>query len=118
MVSAGVTNPPPERPDGRSRMEQIADSLCDLVGGTPLVRLSRFAHGLPGEVIAKMELLNPLASVKDRVGLAMVEQAEKDGHLKPGGTVIEPTSGNTGIAVAWVAQVKGYRAILTMPDRK
>ena len=97
-------------------MERIADSLCELVGSTPLVRLARFARDLPGEVIAKMESLNPLASVKDRIGLAMIEQAEKDGKLKKGGTIIEPTSGNTGIALAWVARVKGYRAILTMPE--
>lgn len=97
-------------------MERIAESLCDLVGSTPLVRLARFAGDLPGEVIAKMESLNPLASVKDRIGLAMIEQAEKDGKLKKGGTIIEPTSGNTGIALAWVARVKGYRVILTMPE--
>ena len=97
-------------------MELIAASLCDVVGSTPLVRLARLARGLPGEVIAKMESLNPLASVKDRIGLAMIEQADKDGRLEAGGTIIEPTSGNTGIALAWVARVKGYRAILTMPD--
>jgi cysteine synthase A len=97
-------------------MERIAESLCEVVGSTPLLRLARLSKGLPGEVIAKMESLNPLASVKDRIGLAMIEQAEKDGRLKEGGTIIEPTSGNTGIALAWVARVKGYRAILTMPD--
>jgi cysteine synthase A len=96
--------------------EQIADSLCDLIGATPLVRLGRFGKGLPGEILGKMETRNPLASVKDRIGLAMIEQAEKDGSIQPGGTIIEPTSGNTGIALAWVARVKGYRLILTMPD--
>src|SRR3990172_2031018 len=96
--------------------ERIADSLCELVGGTPLVRLSRFGKDLPGEIVGKLETHNPLASVKDRVGLAMIEQAEKDGLIQPGGTIIEPTSGNTGIALAWVARVKGYRVILTMPD--
>jgi cysteine synthase A len=96
--------------------ERIAESLCELIGGTPLVRLSRFGEGLPGEIVGKLEVLNPLASVKDRIGLAMIEQAEKDGLIRPGGTVIEPTSGNTGIALAWVARVKGYRLILTMPD--
>jgi cysteine synthase A len=96
--------------------EQIADSLCELIGGTPLVRLSRFGKDLPGEIIGKLELRNPLASVKDRIGLAMIEQAEKDGLIQPGGTIIEPTSGNTGIALAWVARVKGYRLILTMPE--
>ena len=96
--------------------EQIANSLCDLIGGTPLVRLARLGEGLPGEIVGKLELRNPLASVKDRIGLAMIEQARKDGLIRPGGTVIEPTSGNTGIALAWVARVKGYRLILTMPD--
>ncbi len=96
--------------------EQIADSLCGLIGGTPLVRLSRFGKDLPGEIVGKLELLNPLTSVKDRIGLAMIEQAEKDGLIRPGGTIIEPTSGNTGIALAWVARVKGYRLILAMPE--
>ena len=96
--------------------ERIADSLCDLIGRTPLVRLGRFGKDLPGEIIGKLESRNPLASVKDRIGLAMIEQAEKQGLIQPGGTIIEPTSGNTGIALAWVARVKGYRLILTMPD--
>ena len=96
--------------------ERIADSLCELIGDTPLVRLSRFGKDLPGEIVGKLEMRNPLASVKDRIGLAMIEQAEKDGLIEPGGTIIEPTSGNTGIALAWVAQVKGYRLILTMPE--
>ena len=96
--------------------EQIADSLCELIGGTPLVRLTRFGKDLPGELVGKLESRNPLASVKDRIGLAMLEQAERDGLIQAGGTIIEPTSGNTGIALAWVARVKGYRLILTMPD--
>jgi cysteine synthase A len=96
--------------------EEIADSLCELIGATPLVRLSRYGEGLPGEIVGKLETRNPLASVKDRIGLGMIEQAERDGSLQPGGTIIEPTSGNTGIALAWVARVKGYRLILTMPD--
>jgi cysteine synthase A len=96
--------------------ERIADSLCDLIGGTPLVRLSRFGKDLPGEIVGKLELRNPLAGVKDRIGLAMIEQAEKDGLIQPGGTIIEATSGNTGIALAWVARVTGYRLILTMPE--
>jgi cysteine synthase A len=96
--------------------ERIADTLCELIGETPLVRLARFAGDLPGEIIGKLELRNPLASVKDRIGIAMIEQAERDGLLQAGGTIIEPTSGNTGIALAWVARVKGYRLILTMPE--
>ncbi len=96
--------------------ENISDSLCDLIGRTPLVRLSHYGAGLPGEILGKLELCNPLGSVKDRIGMAMIEQAEIDGLLKPGGTIIEPTSGNTGIALAWVARVKGYHLILTMPE--
>ncbi len=97
-------------------MDFIASSLCDLVGSTPLVRFSRFGEGLAGELIGKMESLNPLNSVKDRIGLAMIQQAERDGSLAPGGVIVEPTSGNTGIALAWVARVKGYRIILVMPE--
>lgn len=96
--------------------ERIAESLCELIGGTPLVRLSRFGKDVPGEIVGKLEMRNPLASVKDRIGLAMIAQAEKDGLIQPGGAIIEPTSGNTGIALAWVARVKGYRLILTMPE--
>ncbi|MFT5731118.1 MAG: cysteine synthase A [Desulforhopalus sp.] len=97
-------------------VERIAADLCELVGQTPLIRLARYAKNLPGEVVAKLEFFNPGGSVKDRIGLAMIEQAEKDGRLKAGTTIIEPTSGNTGIALAWVAAVRGYRLILTMPE--
>jgi len=98
------------------RAERIAGDLCELVGKTPLMKLARYAQNLPGEVVAKLEFFNPGGSVKDRIGLAMIEQAEKDGLLKAGTTIIEPTSGNTGIALAWVATVRGYRLILTMPE--
>lgn len=98
------------------RAERIAGDLCELVGQTPLMKLDRYAQNLPGEVVAKLEFFNPGSSVKDRIGLAMIEQAEKDGQLKDGTTIIEPTSGNTGIALAWVATVRGYRLILTMPE--
>ena len=98
------------------RTERIAEDLCELVGQTPLMKLARYAQNLPGEVVAKLEFFNPGGSVKDRIGLAMIEQAEKDGLLKAGTTIIEPTSGNTGIALAWVATVRGYRLILTMPE--
>jgi len=96
--------------------ERIAGDLCDLVGQTPLLRLGRFGKDLPGEIVAKLECFNPGSSVKDRIGLAMIEQAEKEGSLQKGTTIIEPTSGNTGIALAWVAAVRDYRLILTMPE--
>jgi len=97
---------------------KIYDSILDTIGATPLVRLSKLAeaHGVKAELLAKLEFFNPLASVKDRIGLAMVEAAEAEGKLKPGGTIIEPTSGNTGIALAFVAAAKGYKLILTMPE--
>ncbi len=99
-------------------MTDIAESALDLIGGTPLVALRRLAAeaGAKATVAAKVEYFNPAGSVKDRVALAMVEKAEKDGTLAPGATIIEPTSGNTGVGLALVSAIKGYKLILTMPD--
>ena len=100
-------------------MSEIKESALDLIGGTPLLKLNRYSEkaGVKGAtVLAKLEYLNPAGSVKDRIALAMIEDAEKSGKLKPGATIIEPTSGNTGIGLAAVAAAKGYRAILTLPD--
>ena len=96
----------------------IAKDLTQLVGNTPLLELGAYGkrHGLRASLIAKLEYFNPLSSAKDRVALAMVEDAERRGLLQPGGTIIEPTSGNTGVGLAFVAAVRGYRMILTMPD--
>jgi cysteine synthase A len=99
---------------GRDR--KIADTVLDLVGGTPMVRLNRVVLSGSAEVLAKVESMNPAGSVKDRIALNMIEAAEADGHLKPGDTIVEPTSGNTGIGLAMVASVKGYRLIVTMPE--
>lgn len=96
--------------------EEIADSVLDLVGNTPLVRLHRVVPEGAAEVLGKLESLNPAGSVKDRIALSMIEEAEARGVLKPGDTIVEPTSGNTGIGLAMVAAVKGYRLILTMPE--
>jgi len=97
---------------------RIYDSILDTVGATPLVRFRRLAAeaGVKAEIVGKLEFFNPLASVKDRIGLAMIEAAEADGRLKSGSVIIEPTSGNTGIALAFVAAAKGYRLVLTMPE--
>ena len=99
-------------------MSKIYHSLTQLVGNTPLLEVENVEKtlGLKAHVLAKLEYFNPGGSVKDRVALAMIEDAEKRGALKPGGVIIEPTSGNTGIGLAWVASVKGYRIILTMPE--
>src|SRR5438034_9689935 len=94
----------------------IHDSVLELIGGTPLVRLRRLPRPGGAVVVAKVESRNPGGSVKDRIALAMIEDAERTGALKPGGTIVEPTSGNTGIGLAMVAAVKGYRLILTMPE--
>jgi cysteine synthase len=98
------------------KKDKIADSVLDLIGGTPLVRLRRLPREGGAAVLAKVESRNPGGSVKDRIGVAMVEAAERSGALKPGGTIVEPTTGNTGIGLALVSAVKGYRLIITMPE--
>ena len=96
---------------------QVHESILHVIGNTPLVRLKKVAQNVKPTVLAKLEYLNPGGSVKDRIGIVMVEEAEKKGLLKPGGTIIEPTSGNTGTGLALAAAVKGYKMIFTMPDK-
>lgn len=95
---------------------RIAATVTDLIGNTPLVRINRLAAGLPAELVAKLEFYNPAHSVKDRIGAAMIESGERDGRIAPGTVIVEPTSGNTGIALAMVCAARGYRCILTMPE--
>ncbi len=97
-------------------MAKIYDDITKVIGNTPLVRINKLAQGLGAQVVAKLEKANPLASVKDRVGLAMIEAAEQAGLINKDSVIVEPTSGNTGIALAYICAVKGYRLILTMPE--
>ena len=108
--------------DSRTGLErraeiEAADSLLDLVGRTPLLRLTRIGRDLKCTLLGKLEMLNPGGSVKDRIGLRMIEAAEREGLLRPGGTIVEPTSGNTGVGLAIAAAIRGYRCIFTMPDK-
>src|SRR6201981_3395210 len=106
---AKIANPPRGR---------IYDSIIDTIGATPLGRFKRLAAeaGVKADILGKCEFFNPLSSVKDRIGLAMIEAGEASGQIRPGTVLVEPTSGNTGIALAFVCAAKGYRLILTMPD--
>ena len=116
MKPALASSPGPSlEPEFRGR---VYDSIIETIGATPLVRLGRLAEeqGVKAEILAKCEFFNPLGSVKDRIGIAMVEAAERQGRIKAGSTLIEPTSGNTGISLAFVCAAKGYRLILTMPE--
>jgi cystathionine beta-synthase len=95
----------------------IGDSILDTIGHTPLVRLSRVAAGLPAPLLGKLEVFNPGGSIKDRIAVALIDAAERDGRLRPGGTIVEPTSGNTGTGLAIAARLKGYRVVAVMPDK-
>ncbi|MFH0948372.1 MAG: cysteine synthase A [Elusimicrobiota bacterium] len=97
-------------------MQRIFENITKTVGNTPLVKINRIAEGLNTTILAKLESFNPLSSIKDRIGVAMIDDAEKKGLIKNGSVIVEPTSGNTGIALAYVAAARGYRLILTMPD--
>lgn len=97
-------------------MKNIAKNITELIGDTPLMELSKFSNNVDPVILAKLESFNPMGSVKDRIALSMIEEAEKDGKLKNGTTIIEATSGNTGIGLAYIAAQKGYKTILTMPD--
>src|SRR3972149_3839426 len=121
-TARGLSRAPAPRRGGRHvphlglRVSRVVNTVLELIGDTPVVRLNRLVRPGMAMVLAKLENANPAGSVKDRIALSMVEAAESDGRLKPGGTIVEPTSGNTGIGLAMVAAVKGYRLILTMPE--
>ncbi|MDL1898853.1 pyridoxal-phosphate dependent enzyme, partial [Anaerolineae bacterium CFX7] len=96
---------------------RVYDDVVQAIGNTPLVKLNKVTRGLRAQVYAKLEFMNPGGSVKDRIGLGMIERAEREGKLKPGGTIVEGTSGNTGVGLAIAAAIKGYKCIFVMPDK-
>ncbi|WP_294565322.1 pyridoxal-phosphate dependent enzyme, partial [uncultured Arthrobacter sp.] len=96
---------------------KYANSIVDLIGNTPLVKLNKVTDGIAATVLAKVEYLNPGGSVKDRIAAKMLDAAEAEGKLRPGGTIIEPTSGNTGVGLALVAQQRGYKCVFVVPDK-
>ena len=95
---------------------KVYNNITEVFGNTPLVRINKITDGAAGNVFAKLEFYNPSSSIKDRLGIAMIDAAEASGELKPGGTIVEATSGNTGIAVAMVAAARGYKSVMTMPE--
>ncbi len=107
----------PWRPGGNFVPMKYAQSVLDLIGNTPLIKLNHVTEGIKATVLVKLEYINPGGSIKDRIAVKMIEDAEKDGRLKPGGTIVEPTSGNTGVGLALVAQQKGYKCIFVVPDK-
>lgn len=115
-MSVGEKKWPVTSADDRLK-EEIYHDVLEIIGNTPLVRLNRVSKGLKATLLAKLEFLNPGGSVKDRIGMAMIEEAERKGVLKPGGTIVEATSGNTGVGLAIAAAIKGYRAVFVMPDK-
>src|SRR5215208_2487962 len=102
---------------GQAGVTDIKDTILDAIGNTPLVRLHKVARGVRPTLLAKVEFVNPGGSVKDRIGLGMIEAAEREGRLRPGGTIVEGTSGNTGVGLAIAAALKGYKCVFTMPDK-
>ncbi|HEV8354128.1 MAG TPA: cystathionine beta-synthase, partial [bacterium] len=117
--ASGLAKATPVEVEARSPKPEarIYDSILDVVGNTPIVRLHRVARGIRADVVAKLEFLNPGGSVKDRIGITMIEEAERAGILRPGGTIVEATSGNTGVGIAIAAAIRGYRTIFVMPDK-
>src|SRR5215510_9636639 len=108
---------PPSPSDILAQKDEINDSILDTMGETPLVRLHRVTRGIACDLVAKVEFFNPGGSVKDRIGITIIEDAERQGKLKPGGTVVESTSGNTGVGLAIAAAIKGYKSVFVLPDK-